>query len=343
MELLDRYLQAVSRHLTGKRQQDILAELRANLEAQVEDKEAELGRPLTQAEAEAWLKQLGAPMQMAARYRPVQYLIGPGVFPTYWYVLRLALTWAFVIYMVVNAVLVATQTPNGGAVAAAVAQLPGVLMAVAAWVTLIFAAVEHYAARNPEKCPEFAGNGASWSPASLPPLNSTAGTVRPQRNRTHAIIELVFGYLFLVWVLLIPSHPWVLLGPAALYLKALPFELAPVFWLFFWWIVGLNLVQLTWRTIELARGIQPTTKPIQQVVFKAIGLTALNLLLFAPGGALVLLKQPELNQARYGTTVAGWNHGLHTAALVICLIVALQLLWDLGKIALGAYGGRRAR
>jgi hypothetical protein len=56
MELLDRYLQAVRKHLPGKRQEDILAELRANLEAQLEDEEAELGRPLTRQEAEAWLK-----------------------------------------------------------------------------------------------------------------------------------------------------------------------------------------------------------------------------------------------------------------------------------------------
>ena len=51
MELLDRYLQAVKMHLPWQRQDDIVAELRANLEAQLEDKEAELGRPLTKEEA----------------------------------------------------------------------------------------------------------------------------------------------------------------------------------------------------------------------------------------------------------------------------------------------------
>ena len=66
MELLDRYLQAVKRHLPWERQDDIIAELRANLEAQLEDKEAELGRPLTKEEAEQWLKQMGAPIQVAA-------------------------------------------------------------------------------------------------------------------------------------------------------------------------------------------------------------------------------------------------------------------------------------
>jgi len=51
MELLDRYLQAVRKHLPWKRQDDIIAELRANLESQLEEKEAELGRSLTPMES----------------------------------------------------------------------------------------------------------------------------------------------------------------------------------------------------------------------------------------------------------------------------------------------------
>ena len=66
MELLDRYVEAVRKHLPWQRQDDIIAELRANLEAQLEEKEAALGRPLTRPEAEAWLNQLGSPMLMAA-------------------------------------------------------------------------------------------------------------------------------------------------------------------------------------------------------------------------------------------------------------------------------------
>jgi len=83
MELLDRYLQAVKKHLPWQRQDDIIAELKANLESQLEDKEGELGRPLTQGEAEDWLKQLGPPIQVAARYQPQRYLIGPAIFPIY--------------------------------------------------------------------------------------------------------------------------------------------------------------------------------------------------------------------------------------------------------------------
>src|SRR5271163_4374234 len=106
MNLLDRYLQAVKKHLPWQRQDDILAELRANLESQLEDKESELGRPLTKDEAEAWLKQIGAPMQVAARYQPQQYLIGPSLFPIYLYVLKFASLLALLVYSVVSAILI---------------------------------------------------------------------------------------------------------------------------------------------------------------------------------------------------------------------------------------------
>src|SRR5579863_8750966 len=94
MELLDRYLQAVKKHLPLRRQDDIIAELRANMESQLEDKESELGRPLTTGELEDWLKKMGSPIMVAARYQPQKYLIGPAIFPVYWYILRMVILWA---------------------------------------------------------------------------------------------------------------------------------------------------------------------------------------------------------------------------------------------------------
>ena len=135
MELLDRYLQAVKKHLPWERQDDIIAELRANLEAQLEDKEAELGRPLTREEAEEWLKEIGAPIQVAARYQRQQCLIGPAIFPTYSYVLKLVLTWATVIYAIANAVAIAASNQGGEAVLRAALRLPWIWLTNAAIAT----------------------------------------------------------------------------------------------------------------------------------------------------------------------------------------------------------------
>ena len=81
MELLDRYLQAVKAFLPKKRQADILSELSENILAQIEDKEAELGRPLNEDEQAAILKQHGHPVIVASRYTTRQHLIGPVMFP----------------------------------------------------------------------------------------------------------------------------------------------------------------------------------------------------------------------------------------------------------------------
>ena len=90
MDLLDRYLQAVKFWLPRKQKQDILAELSEDIRSEIEDKEAELGRPLGQAELEAILTRWGHPMLVAERYLPQRSLIGPVLLPAYTLVLKIA-------------------------------------------------------------------------------------------------------------------------------------------------------------------------------------------------------------------------------------------------------------
>src|SRR6202171_5178307 len=89
MELLDRYEHADSFALPKAKKQDIIAELSEDIRSQIEEKEAELGRKLNDAEVEDILKQLGRPVLVANRYAPRQYLIGPVLFPIYRFVLEL--------------------------------------------------------------------------------------------------------------------------------------------------------------------------------------------------------------------------------------------------------------
>ena len=49
-DLLDRYLYAVRRYLPAYHQDDLVAELSANLHSEMDDRQAELGRPLTEDE-----------------------------------------------------------------------------------------------------------------------------------------------------------------------------------------------------------------------------------------------------------------------------------------------------
>jgi hypothetical protein len=343
MELLDRYLQAVKKHLPWQRQDDIIAELKANLESQLEDKEAELGRPLTQGEAEDWLKQLGPPIQVAARYQPQRYLIGPAVFPIYWYVLRLALTWASIIYsIVVVAQVFGGQVPSGDSLLEAILRVPGVLLTTTVWVTLVFAVLEFVATHFPEKFKGFPVPSTEWSPASLPPVEKAAANGKKPRSYAQAVAEVIFGFLFLAWLLLIPQHPYLIMGPGAAYLRVSPFQLAPVWAQVFLCLVAVNIVQMGWNVESLLRGRWQRPQPVKNIVIKAIGLIPLAVLLAARDHASVLLKNPLLDQARFGEALSNINNAINGVAVLICAIVAIQLVWDIVQMILSFYRRRAA-
>jgi hypothetical protein len=343
MDLLDRYLQAVKKHLPWQRQDDIVAELRANLESQLEEKEAALGRPLTSAEAEEWIKQLGSPLQVAAGYQPQQYLIGPAVFPTYWYVLKLACTWALIIYSIVCVVQIfAGPNPSVDALLEALLHVPGALMTTAVWVTLIFAAIEFAIAHSYVKFPTMVAPSAAWSPGALPPFNSEFVAGKKPRSFSQAVVEAVFGFLFLAWLLLLPKHPWLLFGPGALYLNASPYQLGPVWVQFYWWIVALNVLQLGWSCIDLLRGTRQKKRPVLHLAMKAFGMIPLVLLLTVPNHATVVLKNPALDAARYGVTLDTINVSIYRGFLFIFAIATLQLVWDIGRMSVDAWRRREA-
>ena len=81
INLLERYLQAIGRYLPPTTKDDTLAELRANLLAEMDERAEDLGRPLTDAETAGILRAHGKPEQVALRYLPQRSLIGPTHLP----------------------------------------------------------------------------------------------------------------------------------------------------------------------------------------------------------------------------------------------------------------------
>ena len=330
MELLDRYLQAVQKHLPVVRQGDIIAELRANLESQLEEREGELGRPLTEGEAIDWLKRLGPPMVMAARYQAPRFLIGPILFPTYWMVLRLAALWASVAWAVATGVRVVAESRGPDWVAGALWGYPGVLAATLAWVTGVFAALEYVAAHYPNVIPGHLTSSPSWSPTALPALERDAWPGK-RRSFATAVAELVVEFALLIWLLLIPRYPVVLLGPGAGYLEHSAIRLAPISVEFFWVIVVLNGLQLAWHGYNLLSGNWAVKSVMQKLVTKALGVVPVLLLLTAPGHVFLEVNPGELARMP-GNLDLGWlNQQLYTGVVVLSLIVVLQLVWEIWK------------
>jgi hypothetical protein len=113
---VDDYLRAVALLLPEAQRDDIVAELRDTVLSRIEAREAELGRPLTDDETEAVLREVGHPLVVAARYRDgPQHVVGPALYPYWAFAVRVAVTIQIAIAVVVFFV----QSFSGGDVALA--------------------------------------------------------------------------------------------------------------------------------------------------------------------------------------------------------------------------------
>jgi len=107
-ELIDRYLLAVKRELTGKQREDIAAEIESYLLDLLEERFPE-SKEITESQMEEILQEMGAPRKVAAQYSPQRYLVGPRLFPAYILILKIvlaavigALTLSFIINSVIG-------------------------------------------------------------------------------------------------------------------------------------------------------------------------------------------------------------------------------------------------
>jgi hypothetical protein len=240
MELIDRYLQAVRFWLPKSHgQEDLIVELGEDLRSQIEEKESALGRPLAEAELSAILKRCGSPMMVAGRLGPRRFLIGPALFPIYEFVLKMVLLWILVpvfIFIVGPVNLVNAGGNWGSAVASTLANLWSGLFIAAGIVTLVFAIVERTSAQVGAEC--------KWDPLKLPPVRKD----ERKFSLLKAVCELGFNIFGLVWLLLAPHYPFLILGPAAAILKA-----GPLVHMFYLPFMLLGVVALVRSGITLAR------------------------------------------------------------------------------------------
>lgn len=328
-ELVERYLQAVRFWMPKtKRQEDLLAELGEDLRSQIEAKEAELGRTLTQEETSEILKRCGAPMVVAFQMGPSRYLIGPALFPVYWFVMKMVLFWILVpvFIFIVGPANVANAGGNWGtAVLATIGDLWSGMFIAAGVITLVFAILERTQA--------VAKATYKWDPLKLPPV--PAQERKPSRMQT--VCQLAFAVFGLVWVLLLPQYPWLILGPAAAFLKA-----SPTMHVFYLPIVLLGVVAIVRPAITLARPQWGWLPPLAELVQGVLSLILLNFMLNmagqTPGGEwhpFLVVTDAGINSAQYIKAAAIVNASvlisLAGAWLGLGIAVAIQT-WQVLKV-----------
>jgi len=322
-DLIDRYLQAV-RFWVPKthRQEDLLAELGEDLRSQIEDKETELGHPLDQTEMAAILKRCGSPMMVAGRLGPQRHLIGPALFPIYEFVLKMVLLWILVpvFIFIVGPVNLANSGGNWpSAILGTFGDLWSGLFIAAGIVTLVFAIIERTGSHL--------GSEIKWDPLKLPPVRQEE--CKPSLLK--AVCEFGFGCFGLVWLLLLPQYPFLILGPAAAILKA-----GPLLHTFYLPIVLLSIVGLLRSAITLAKP-QWTWFPVSSQLLNSVFLlVVLHYMIQAIGNVpsaypFVVLQDAVRDSPKYFKLVAIVNVSILASVaftwLGVCIAAIIQT-WE---------------
>lgn len=304
MELVDRYLQAVSSWLPKGQQEDIVAELSEDLRSEIEEKERALGRPLDEAALCALLERRGHPMWLAEAYLPHRYLIGPSVLPLYWRALKIAIPCivaVFVLLYVVFATLVKTAPPALAHPGFWAWQLVLWSFAYVGLFTLIFALVERSQGRA-----RAAGHWDPRHPSALPIVPADPEAQARQNVRVHSIADAVGDLLVLVW--------W--LGAHRAAMPELGLALTPV-WPALHWPIAVFLAASA--ALALANAFRPSwSRPrlMARLAVDGFALVLTGILLGA--GPWVHVTGPEVPAAA-ALTIEKW---LNAAWLVVLLVIA---------------------
>jgi hypothetical protein len=320
MELVERYLQAVAFWLPKGQQQDIIAELSEDLHSQIQEKEIELGRSLSETEIEAVLKQRGRPVLVANRYLPQRSLIGSVLFPIYWFVIKVVAScylvpWALVWIgmMSFSSSYRAEHTSAGwlGAIGSAWSDWWFTAFFALGTVTIVFAVFEYLQGRS--RLLE------NWSPRKLPRVCNPN-----QIPRAGSVIEVVVNLMFGVWWIDVMSSPVILDRPE------IRIVVSPFWRYLFWGFLLLAVINAVAAGMNLARPYWTVVRTSIRLATNAAASALLCWMLNA--GALAQITGAGLSAARALEITNAINVGLAKTLPVVLATGVVVALLDVRRI-----------
>lgn len=191
MELIDRYIYAVTQKLPQSQREDIAEELRGLIEDMLEER---IGNgKVTESDVEEVIFKLGNPKELADKYRGTKrYLIGPEIFDLYLLVLKIVLivviasiSISFLVQIILNPFSILESF-----IELLVSIVTGLPMAFG-WTTLGFVMAEMYGGFKEKDLLE-----QEWRPLDLPPIPNK----KRQIKRRESIVSIIFYAMILVFL-----------------------------------------------------------------------------------------------------------------------------------------------
>jgi hypothetical protein len=331
---LDRYLKDVRAYLPGDQADDIIQELSENLQAEFDDREERLGRPLSEHEQQAILDAHGNPLAVAAQYRPERQSlafgrewIGPALFPAYVRVLAINIGITLVV-----ALLAAAAVASGVAADPVLGSIPLAILIQFGAVTAIFAIADGQASgeRGRSRLPTQAAakiTSIEPSPAAGPGAShldrlaeQLIGSYHPRSvpRRTSASDFALFA-VAIGWVVAV--RPPVVVD----ILRS-----GPGWESFFLPILGLFAVG---ALVAIATFVRPEWALVRLVGRLLVDLGVLVVFVLSLGtGSWVALANPTTATASQSTLVTEVNRWVGFSLLVASAIVVLMVLLSVRRL-----------
>jgi hypothetical protein len=331
MQIIDGYLHSVRKCLPSAQADDIIEELSENIHAQIEDKESELQRSLSDSEIEAILKQHGHPLLVASRYRQEhrnvsfgRQIIGPALFPFYIRVLKFNLGLTSFVLLVIFAALFAGGQPIGNFLQVFSYQL----LIQFAIVTLIFWLADRHVTKFPDR----------WDPRKAYGIRHPAFTTRedgPRIPRLNSASHLVALLIALVWLRMVQHYQFLFFGPAASFLS-----LSPNWTQLYLPINGLILFGIIGAGISLVR---PDWVHLHWLirVLVSVGNLTVALFLLKRGDTLVTAHLGKAPDAAHVEQIV--NQTIHYCIWFAVAMGIVQLVKDVRRLISSAPAGAPSR
>ena len=265
-ELIERYVHQVGRYLPPKERAEIEAELRSQIQDQLDDRYPQTP---TQEEVASVLTEMGHPYQIAASYSGEQYLVGPDLYPFMRMVLRYGwvLVPAIVAFLNIFGTLTAQEPVEGidWLVNIVVSVVEATLM-FSAVVVLIFAFVQRVKH-------EIEKEQGPFNPLNLPQVDDPSVVDR---------VEEAFGLAFGTVITLAFIY-FLRVGGLTLHFDlANPGDVIPVPTPWLVLLIVDTLAQLILNVVVLLRNRWNLGLMLVQAVLEVLGLICLYFVVFVP-------------------------------------------------------------
>jgi hypothetical protein len=317
MNLIDRYVTEVGKHLPRKNRQDIQRELRSTLEDMLADRSEASGQPVDEAMTVALLKEYGSPEKVAASYAPHRYLVGPRLYPLFLMVTQIVVTVLFCVMLAFMVVGLYRSEFSGQDFLTALGKfavnfVTGSVTAFG-YIVLTFAIIDRSMAAQAVAA-ELEEEKGSWDPLALA-REPDPDQVKPAES-IFAILFLLLGLalfnLYPQWV-----GAWFMIDGEWAHIPML----SAAFFTYLPWINILIILEIGLHLVLLRRGHWGTGTRLANIVLNLAGILLAVAMLAGP--ALI-----ELNPASFaGTPLAdmtqtlSWVIGWLPAMILVILIV----------------------